>query len=615
VEKTSHVLPDFYAARAEQHRQACHRLERKSRLLSNLRGVTFATWIVAWGFALFGSAGAFAVVLGSVACAAFVVFVLVHARIVAAESLETRWVSANEDATARVSRDAWHELPTTGEQFRDPSHPYADDLDLFGRASLFQRLCVAKTHLGQARLAQYLLQPALPAEILARQAMIAALAPLLDLRQKLEVLARATLGTSKPAQTVADLEPLFAWGEAPADTSSRPRLARLSRLLPLITTLVLALCYWRVIPAWIGLLPLAGHLSILVLTRQATAQLVRVLLTTEQTVLKVEPLFELLENEPPDGVLRHTFDRELKSPATRPSSACRSLRRIAGWFEFRHNGLLYPFVNLYLLWDLQCAVAFDAWRTQHGKRLRTWFAVLGEAEALSSLAGFYHDEPQACFAQVTAGEATFEAEALGHPLLSIEQRVNNDVYRLEAGQGLLVTGSNMSGKSTFLRAIGLGAVLGLAGGPVCAKRLRLSPLSVATSMRIADSLAGGVSHFYAELRKLRAVLAATQASRPVLFLLDEILHGTNSRERHIGARWILSKLVTSNALGAVSTHDLALCALSDDLADRLRLVHFRENVVQEQMTFDYLLRDGPVTSGNALRLMRSLGLEVPLEGE
>lgn len=610
------IRPEFYQERAELHRKVHERLGRQSRLLSNLRGLSFAAWILAWGFALFGKLGQAGFAAGAVALVLFVGLVMYHAKVIHAENLAARWVSTNEDAKARVAAQAWHDLPDTGERFRIAQHPYAEDLDLLGRASLYQRLCVAKTQLGQARLAASLLEPASSEEIRKRQVLIAELAPLVDLRQHLEVLARATTRT-QPSGTASgqanDLESLFAWAEAPPTMLNDPAYRVLGRAMPVVTSLILGLAYFGFVPASMGLLPLIAHVALLLRARRAMAPLIRMLATSEQTVLTVEPLFALLETMPESGALRATLDNGLKGHSTAPSIACRTLRRVAGWFEFRHNGLVYPFVNLYLLWDIQCALAFDAWRKLHGPRLRGWFALLGEVEALSSLAGFMHDEPNTCFAEIVDGEAQFEADALGHPLIDLAHRVCNDVSRLRAGQGLLVTGSNMSGKSTFLRALGLGAVVGLAGGPVCAKRLRVSPLAVATSMRISDSLAGGVSHFYAELAKLKAVVESSQAKRGVFFLLDEILHGTNSRERQIGARFILAQLLRHNALGAVSTHDLALCELSGDLADRLELVHFRESVQNETMSFDFLLRAGPVTAGNALRLMRSLGLDVPLE--
>jgi DNA mismatch repair ATPase MutS len=265
------------------------------------------------------------------------------------------------------------------------------------------------------------------------------------------------------------------------------------------------------------------------------------------------------------------------------------------------------------MWDVHCVVALDHWKQRHGQDTRRWFEAIGEAEALSSLAGLAHDEPEFCFAEVRVGAPELRAEALGHPLIADGRRVSNDVELPEPGAVLLVTGSNMSGKSTLLRSMGLAAVMGLAGAPVCAKRLVLSPLRIATSVRIRDSLETGVSHFYAEVNKLKRALTAAEAGPDVLFLLDEILHGTNSRERQIGARWMLAELIRHGAIGAVSTHDEALCELSGELAERVRQVHLREDVSGGTMSFDYVLRPGPVRSGNALRLMRSVGLDVPLE--
>lgn len=578
--------------------------------------MTFATWVLTWGFALFGSAGLAGTIAGAAALAAFLTLIIYHSRVIEAESTEARWVSTNEDAEARVSAKAWHELGQDGLEFRDPAHPYADDLDLFGRASLFQRVSVAKTRAGQTELARWLKTPAVPQQIRERQTLIAQLAPLLDLRQTIEVLARATLPPQQKGQTAPvpnDLEPLFAWGESAPILLDQRWLKPVARLMPFLTTAIFVGCYLGRLAAWPGLLTLGIHLWLLMRTREARAQVVQMLSTSEQTVLKIEPLFSLLETSPPEGALREKLDRIFNQGGTRPSVACQELRRIAGWFELRHNGLVYPFINLYLLWDIQCAVGFDQWRHQNGKQLRAWFSLVGEVEALASLAGLRYDDPNTCFAEISEGSVEFAAEQLGHPLVHASERVSNDVETMPAGHGLLVTGSNMSGKSTFLRAMGLAGVLGLAGGPVCARSLRISPLAVITSMRISDSLASGVSHFYAELRKLRAVVQAAELGTPVFFLLDEILHGTNSRERRIGARWILSQLLERNALGAVSTHDLALCQLSGPLASRLHLVHFRENMVNGEMVFDYQLRQGPVTEGNALRLMRGMGLAVPLE--
>jgi DNA mismatch repair ATPase MutS len=264
------------------------------------------------------------------------------------------------------------------------------------------------------------------------------------------------------------------------------------------------------------------------------------------------------------------------------------------------------------LWDLHCVLAFEKWQSSSGRALRPWLETLGQWEALSSLAGLAYDNPDFSFPEIVAGPSVFEAEGLGHPLIPAASRVLNDVQLTGPGSALLVTGSNMSGKSTLLRAMGLAAVMALSGTAVCVSRLRLSPLHVYTSMRISDSLAQGVSHFYAELEKLRAVVLAANEKHSVFFLLDEILHGTNSEERQVGARWVLSTLLRAGATGAVSTHDMGLCKLTPELMDHVRTVHLREDVEGERMTFDFKVRPGPVRGGNALRLMRSLGLGVPL---
>jgi DNA mismatch repair ATPase MutS len=324
-------------------------------------------------------------------------------------------------------------------------------------------------------------------------------------------------------------------------------------------------------------------------------------------------MLKLLETLPADSKALSELQRSVQTQeGERPSLAMRRFERIVGWFELRHNGLVYPFINVLLLWDIHCVIALERWQLSCGKVLRGWFLTLGELEALSSLAAFTADNEDYVFPELV-DEPVFEAEGLGHPLVDKGKRVNNDVHLPGPGRGLLVTGSNMSGKSTLLRAVGINAVLALSGAPVAARGLRLFPLAVRTSMRISDSLSQGVSHFYAELRTLKSVLDAARGSTPVLFLLDEILHGTNSRERQIGARWVLGELLRLGALGAVSTHDEGLCQLPEPLASQLEQVHFRETMAGDEMNFDYRLRQGPVTSGNALRLMRSMGIPVPLD--
>jgi DNA mismatch repair ATPase MutS len=327
---------------------------------------------------------------------------------------------------------------------------------------------------------------------------------------------------------------------------------------------------------------------------------------------RLRPTLRSIEEASLKAPLLSRLQRVFSDGPRSASEQMHRFERVLSWFELRHNGMVYPFINVLFLWDFHSVVALERWQAQSGRALAPWLEALGQWEALSSLAGLAHDNPDFIFPELSRDPSVYEAHGLGHPLIPARARVPNDVLLGGPGSALLVTGSNMSGKSTLLRAMGIAAVLGLAGTAVCARSLRISPMRVYTSMRISDSLSQGVSHFYAELKKLRAALLATRGEFPVFFLLDEILHGTNSEERQIGARWILAQLIEAGATGAVSTHDLGLCALPPNLMNRVHTVHLRESVEGEQMTFDYKLRSGPVSGGNALLLMRSLGLEVPV---
>jgi DNA mismatch repair ATPase MutS len=351
-----------------------------------------------------------------------------------------------------------------------------------------------------------------------------------------------------------------------------------------------------------------------VLLAQISAQISHVfsaVSATQGAFLRYGTLLGELESLAAKAPLLSDAQARLKASGHTPSQEMRRFERAVGYFELKHNGMIHPFVDTLLMWDVHCVLALEAWQLSAGRHVREWLEVVGEFEAWSSLAGFAHDEPDFVFPELTS-EMCFRAQSLGHPLIPAARRVTNDVDLPEAGRALLVTGSNMSGKSTLLRSIGLAGVLGFAGAPVCAKSLTLSELDLITSMRISDSLSRGVSHFYAELKKLKAVVDAAEQSAPVLFLLDEILHGTNSLERQLGARWVIGRLIARGAIGAVSTHDMGLCELSPELMARVELVHFRESVQGDEMTFDYRMHPGPVKAGNALQLMRQIGLDVPL---
>lgn len=613
----------LYESRIQKLTTEVEALAARSARIGNWRGIAFlvAFGALIWGLAAHG--GTPSLLLGGAAIAAFVWLIRLHAVVSAEEAYQQRLLAVNQRAKLRVTgharvliddgADLTEEMAVAAgsEAASKRARTLADDLDLFGKASIFQRISVAHTRFGRSALARALLAEPEPATIRKRQAAVQALAPELELRQRIEALASA-LTRGKGGTTVAsalDPEPLLKWAESEPRLSKKPALIWAARLLAATNIAILAASWDGLVPGFYVVLPLALSLIVLAASRADTHAAFAAVASREGALSGYDQLLEAIEKSTADAELLQELRERLRQGDATPSKAMGQLRSAVSYFELRYQGLIYPFANMFLLWDIHCAVKLEAWQTRFGKGARDWFRVLGEVEGLSSLSGLAFDEPKFCFPQLV-DEPRLLTEGLAHPLIG-SGRVGNDVTLSGPGTALLVTGSNMSGKSTLLRSLGVAYALANSGGPVCATRFELGKVRLATSLRIRDSLEEGVSHFYAELQKLKAVLDATTEPLPVLFLLDEILHGTNSRERQIGARWILGELLSRGALGAISTHDMELCRLPPEQMSHVQLVHLREDVKGQEMTFDYRLRPGPVSEGNAVRLMRRIGLPVP----
>jgi hypothetical protein len=514
-----------------------------------------------------------------------------------------RLVEYYERGLARLD-DRWAGAGVTGDRFRDPEHPYAEDLDLFGVGSLFERLCTARTHAGEDTLAAWLLDPAPPDEVRRRQEAVAELRPRLDLRADLAVLG-SDVGDEAAFAGLAE------WGAA-------PRL--LHNSLVRWAALLLALLNLPTLVGWLFLgWPPWPFLALAVASAALGAWYWRrvraVLAQLERRAHELELLAGMLARLERESFAAPELVRARAAldVAGRPASArIERLRRWVVTLEARRNMLLAPFSPL-LLWGTQIAFAVEAWRAVSGPAVGGWLAALGEFEALASLAAFAYENPDDAVPElVEAGPPLLDAEGLGHPLLPAARTVRNDV-RLGGDDGprvLVVSGSNMSGKSTLLRAVGCAVVLAMAGGVVRARRLALSPLVLGATLRVQDSLQAGRSRFYAEILRLRRILDLAGGPRPLLFLLDEILAGTNSHDRRIGAEAIVAGLVERGAIGLVTTHDLALAEIAERLAGRAANVHFADHLDDGHMVFDYRMRPGVVRHSNALALMRSVGLEV-----
>lgn len=529
----------------------------------------------------------------------FLALALVQQRITAARRRCERAAALYEQGLARLA-DRWAGKGATGERFLHGSHPYAEDLDLFGPGSLFELLSSARTRVGEETLAHWLLTPAAPDVIRARQSAVVELRPRLDLREDLALL-------GERIHSGEDAQALTVWAAAPPWPISRAM--RVTALLLALLTL-LTLILWLAGFGWLPFLVALLVRQVFAFSLRAPVQ--RVISSVDGPGRDLALLSEVLSRLERERFsssrliqLRSALDVEGKAP----SQQIARLNRLIELLDSRRNLFFAPLATI-LLWPVQCAIAIERWRQSSGPAVARWLAAVGELEALSSLAAYSYEHPHDPFPELVPGAARFEGEGLGHPLLPEARNVRTTLRLSEEPSVLIVSGSNMSGKSTLLRTVGTNTVLALAGAPVRAHRLRLSPLQVGASIRIQDSLQAGASRFYAEITRLRQIVELTKATPPVLFLLDEILHGTNSHDRRIGAEGVVRGLIERDAIGLVTTHDLALTRIADELSSRAANVHFEDHLEGGQMTFDYLLRPGVLQRSNALELMRSVGLEV-----
>jgi hypothetical protein len=556
--------------------------------------------------------------------AAFVILLAVHGRVRRRRLRAERGGAFYRRGIARLDGQ-WAGTGRTGARFSDPHHPYAGDLDLFGEGSLYELLCEARTSMGEATLAAWLLAPSEPAAVRARQAAVQALTPRLDLREDLAILGEQVAATVRiDLHGGPEMAPKPPTLGPPRQSRGAPRytdslLATVSPRAPgtrlRLGAAAVSLGALAIVASWaVGWAPPMLAVAALVVQGLVDWRLRAIVRAADSAVAGHGPDLELLaavlerlEREPAGSPLLDRLRADLVTDGRRPSQAVRRFRVWVDLLDSRRNQFFAPFA-LASMWGVHCALAIEAWRARHGASVGAWLAAVGQLEALCSLAGYAWEHPADPYPTLEEGEARFEAEALGHPLIPEDRCVRNDVALGGATSVLMVSGSNMSGKSTLLRAVGTNAVLAQAGAPVRASRLRLSPLTLGATLRIRDSLQEGTSRFYAELVRLRDIVRIAGGPIPLLFLLDEILHGTNSHDRRLGAAAVVRGLVQRGAIGLVTTHDLALSEVVDDPAVRAVNVHFEDRLVDGQMVFDYRMRPGVVRTSNALALMRTLGV-------
>jgi hypothetical protein len=549
----------------------------------------------------------------------FIALVVAHDRLIRRRRRSDAAARFCERGIERLSGE-WQGKGFDGSGFVAEHHLFAADLDLFGKGSIYELLCIAATAAGRATLARWLLHPGdvTAAEARERQAAVEELRERVDLREEIFVVAAEVASEVEEAK-------LDEWSRGAAVLGGGERIAAM--VITALTVLASAIGIPSIVSRFVNLtnpgtmaphsplesLPFLAMIVVVSLFARRLSSRVAIIVGAverrEPALALLAGLLAILErqssnafNAPRLVALRAALERD-GVPASRQIER---LRKLVSLLDARRNQFFAPFALL-LLWTTNIAFSIERWRTESGPEIIAWIDSIGEMEALLSLSTFAFEHPAFVMPEIAGGEALFDGDAIGHPLIPDDRRVANDIRIGGNLRLLIVSGSNMSGKSTLLRAIGVNTLLALAGAPVCASRLRVSPMSVGASISLKDSLQEGASRFYAEILRIRDILGTPP---PLLFILDEVLGGTNSHDRRIGAEAIVRSLVARGAIGLATTHDLALAQIADELAPHAANVHFEDHIENGQVMFDYRMRPGVVAKSNALELMRAVGIEV-----
>ncbi len=491
-----------------------------------------------------------------------------------------------------------------GSHFKPANHAYANDLDIFGKASLYQYINRTNSEQGNSLIADWLLHPSSIEIIIERQQAVKELSGELEWRQQLQA-----YGVVTPVN-ISTQKRIEGWLQQPRQFIHKPHWKVLRFLLPAISLTLLILHITDVLAASrfypLILLCLAGSFAISKMVMPAYMQLAK--LAPELATLSDS--IRWIEKKEFKSSLLQKLKNKFISQSQFSSDKIKQLKKILDRLDIRLNPVVFIPLNTFLFWDLQQVFALEKWKADNKQNISNWFAALAEAETISSLGSLYYNNPDWSFPVLSKQEGVFIAENLGHPLIPKEKSVLNSFSTEGLNQMNLITGSNMAGKSTFLRSTGVNIVLAMMGAPVCATKLSLSPMQVLSSMRVSDNLEESTSTFYAELKKLKEVIDAVYNNEKVFLLLDEILRGTNSADRHTGSKALIKQLVQHNAAGMIATHDLELAKLADESPGLIHNYHFDVQVADDELYFDYKLKRGICQSMNASILMKKIGIDI-----
>ncbi len=623
IDRVSVAPAEGYRQRLLAHEERAERLKAIHVWVGYLRLLLVVLFLVAAWFTIFQRYGPRWLV--AVPMVLFVAVGVYHGRVLRSHGVELRAAEVYRRGIARIE-DCWVGMCeretrdlSAGLSAKLAASLYAADLDIIGRGGMFELLCTARTRMGEEMLLEWLLEPAAVGEILERQAAVDELRDGVDLRERMAVAGEAVV-------VGVQAEALREWAEAP-DVLRQGWMPWFAGVLAVLA--VAAVVEWLRGGSMGAIGPIGALLIVLLVEagvrRPFQRQMDAVLEGTDQALKNMQllaALLEQMEGESFESARLREIKRKLSSHAVAGSVAIARLGRLGQYRDSMDNPIVRVALNLPLMYSVQLAFAIQRWRRRHGGAVRLWLEAVAEMEALLSLATYSYEHPGDPFPEFLEGEAglrdgaRLEAVEIGHPLIAAARCVRNSLQLGGETRVLMITGSNMSGKSTLMRTVGVNTVLAMCGAPVRARSLRLTPLRIGASLLVNDSLQEGHSRFYAEIERLNKICSCAEGGRGsggeagMLFLLDELLQGTNSKDRLIGAHGVVWALMQTGAIGIVTTHDLALAGMEGLREGGLKNMHFQDEIVEGEMRFDFRLREGVAMKSNGVELMRLIGLKV-----
>lgn len=572
-------------------------------LIGNLRLVTF---IVGFGVALYLyilKNYNISIVTFILSLIIFIYLIFKHNNEIKNKRFHEALLDINERALKRLNGD-WKSFEDTGEEFQDSKHPYTDDLDIFGKGSLYQWINSCNTFLGRHKLRDTLSSSGKQKEVInEKQKAINELSKELDWRQEFNAEGMLI------KENCINPEELFIWGKEENKLYRKKTLIILSYILPIITIILIILPFINpAVPYQIRLVAISIQIIILVPGNDKRNLALNTIYKYKDSIKVYEKMLQCIANKEFKSNQLINLKNNISNVAKYGAiEGINELIRTADMLSDRKN-LFYIVIDILFLWDYHCMFRLERWRNLYGAKLKIWLDTIAEFEVLCSLSNIAYDNEEWVYPEICDNERILSAIELGHPLLG-EKRICNNINMTRPVSVLLITGSNMSGKSTFLRTIGINLVLAYCGAPVCAKNFKCSIMDIYTCMRIRDDLEQSISSFYAEILRIKTIVEATKANKKVFFLLDEIFKGTNSIDRHLGAKVLIKQIGEVGAAGLVSTHDLELSELEKEYV-KVKNYHFQEYYEDNDLRFDYKLRQGVSTTRNALYIIKMAGIEL-----